>query len=350
MKIPKPQHRCGSWRVQITVKGQRYNRTFPTEEAALYWAASVKTHSSHADAVIRAGTVGDAIEEYILLKEAVLSPSTVAGYKKIQRNLMREIINIRVDSLSQEKVQRWVSGLVRSGRSPKTVANAHGLLSAALKEYVPEMVLRTRLPQREDADINIPTEAEVSAILAAAKQTKYYLPILLAIALGLRRSEIRGLTWDCYDGEYLQIKRAVVEDTYGRPVEKLTKTKSGKRRIHLSPTVIAAIEEQKRVDTHIVPMSGAMIYEGFQAVCDMAGVRHFRFHDLRHVNASMMLAAGIPNKYAQRRMGHATDNMLRTTYQHTIHEKELEFDRIIEDYVERLIDTDNFGENLVKTE
>lgn len=80
MKIPKPQHRCGSWRVQITVKGQRYNRTFPTEEAALYWAASVKTHSSHADAVIRAGTVGEAIEEYILLKEAVLSPSTVAGY------------------------------------------------------------------------------------------------------------------------------------------------------------------------------------------------------------------------------------------------------------------------------
>ena len=42
-----------------------------------------------------------------------------------------------------------------------------------------------------------------------------------------------------------------------------------------------------------------------------AGIQHYRFHDLRHINASVMLALGIPNKYAEERMGHATDNMLK---------------------------------------
>ncbi|MBM6870885.1 hypothetical protein H6B27_09695 [Pseudoflavonifractor phocaeensis] len=31
-----------------------------------------------------------------------------------------------------------------------------------------------------------------------------------------------------------------------------------------------------------------------------------------------MLALGVPNRYAQERLGHATDNMLKTVYQHTI--------------------------------
>ena len=34
-----------------------------------------------------------------------------------------------------------------------------------------------------------------------------------------------------------------------------------------------------------------------------------------------MLAMGIPNKYAQERMGHATDNMLKNVYQHIMDEK-----------------------------
>ena len=40
-------------------------------------------------------------------------------------------------------------------------------------------------------------------------------PILLAIWLGLRESEIRGLTWDCIQGDMLHIKRAVVDGEHG---------------------------------------------------------------------------------------------------------------------------------------
>jgi integrase len=41
-----------------------------------------------------------------------------------------------------------------------------------------------------------------------------------------------------------------------------------------------------------------------------------------------MLAAGVPDKYSMKRMGHATNNMLKTVYQHTIKEKEKQYDSV----------------------
>jgi integrase len=54
------------------------------------------------------------------------------------------------------------------------------------------------------------------------------------------------------------------------------------------------------------------------------------------MNASVMLAEGIPDKYSMKRMGHATNNMLKTTYQHTIKEKETVYDQKIDARFEEL--------------
>ena len=45
------------------------------------------------------------------------------------------------------------------------------------------------------------------------------------------------------------------------------------------------------------------------------------FHDLRHLNASVMLMLGIPDKYAMERGGWATNTTLKNVYQHTFDEK-----------------------------
>jgi integrase len=247
---------------------------------------------------------------------------------------MGGIGNIKLPDLTQEKVQRWVNSLAKD-KSPKTVANVHGLLSAVLAEYRPSMVLRTRLPQKIKPDIQIPSEAETRAIMKAAKGTKYELPITLAIWLGLRQSEILGLTWDCVDGDTLHIKQAIVMGEDG-PVEKGTKTYSGKRDIHLPAYIKTLLDAQPKKGTHIVTMSGKAIYSGFSRICEKAEVPHFRFHDLRHLNASIMLAEGVPDKYSMKRMGHATNNMLKTTYQHTIKEREREYDKKIDAHFEEL--------------
>ena len=45
-----------------------------------------------------------------------------------------------------------------------------------------------------------------------------------------------------------------------------------------------------------------------------------------------MLIAGVPNKYAMERMGHATENMLKTVYQHTYKSKQEEYDVKLNDF------------------
>ena len=221
-------------------------------------------------------------------------------------------------------------------KAPKTVSNAHGLLSTVLAEYKPTMALRTTLPQRIRNEVRIPSERELKAIISECSGTKYELPIMLAIWLGLRQSEVLGLTWNCIDGNILSIKQAIVMGEDG-PVEKGTKTYSGTRKIALPQYLVDLIVSQPKSGNHIVNMSGKAVYSGFSRICEKAGVPHYRFHDLRHLNASVMLASGVPDKYSMERMGHATNNMLKTVYQHTIKEKEKQYDTIIDNYFDALM-------------
>ncbi len=318
--------------------GRRKGRTFDTEKEAVYWAAGIKTRAKEAEKSLLSLTVAAAVDRYIESKDAVLSPSTIKGYRQVKGNLMGGIALVKIGDLTQENVQRWVNGLARE-KSPKTVSNAHGLLSTVLKEYRPSMALRTTLPQKVKPNIQIPSEAELRAILAAARGAKHEIPIVLAVWMGLRQSEILGLTWDCVDGDTLHIRRAIVMGENG-PVEKGTKTYSGTRALHLPEYLRRLLEAAPHRGQHIVRMSGKAIYSGFSRICEKAGVPHYRFHDLRHTNASIMLASGIPDKYSMKRMGHATNNMLKTTYQHVIKEREAEYDQQIDDYFKDLLPPD----------
>lgn len=337
MKLPKPKKLpSGQWFIQVMVDGMRKSRAFDTKQEALYWASGLKTKSIEDSRSPRRLSVGEAVDRYIETKSAVISPSTVSGYKQIRRTLMPEIEKIQLQDLTQDDIQRWVNHMVKAKKTPKTVMNAHGLLSATLDKYRPDFRLKTTLPQRVKPDIMIPTEEETRAIMKTAEGTKYELPIALAVWLGLRQSEILGLKWTDIDGDTLHIRRAIVMGDDG-PVEKGTKTFSGTRDLHIPPHIMELLNREDNKSDHIVDMSGKAIYSGFSRICAKAGVRHFRFHDLRHLNSSLMIPLGIPDKYAMRRMGHATDNMLKTVYQHTIREKEIEYDKKLESYLEQIL-------------
>lgn len=283
-------------------------------------------------------TVGEAVDRYIESKDAVLSPATIAGYKRIRRNALQGIMDIHLSDLTQEAVQREVNRMARN-HSPKSVRNAHGLLSAALSVYRPNIVLRTTLPQKERYEAAVPSGEDIGKILEAAKGSRMELPILLALWMGLRASEIRGITWESIEGNTLHIKQAIVEGESG-PAVKGTKTYSGNRKVRIPDYIMALMDIQPRIDEYVVHMSGQALYKGFCRLCEKAGLPHYRFHDLRHGNASVMLALGVPDKYAMERMGHATNNMLKTVYQHTMDEKRKEVDDAVDNYFSQKLHTD----------
>ena len=337
MRIPEPKELpSGSWRIQVMVEGKRVGKTFNTREEAIYWAAGVKTRSVE-DA--RAGnriTLERAAERYIENKSAILSPSTIRGYKIISKQKFAPIAKTRLCDLSQEKVQRWVNGLVKSGMSPKYINNAHGLLSAILKEFDNGRTLTTTLPQKQKQEVQIPSEADLKTIAQAAKGTKYELPILMAIWLGMRQSEITGLRWEnVRDGRIFVVNAKVYDGEDW--VVKGTKTTSGNRSIRCPQYILDLIKARPKTTDFVINETNHAIYDAFRALCKKQGLPPYRFHDLRHANASVMLAERIPDKYSQKRMGHATTNMLTTVYQHTFKEREEQYDDIIDKHMEELL-------------
>ncbi len=163
-------------------------------------------------------------------------------------------------------------------------------------------------------------ESKIRILHDDCKDTDFELPFLLAVWLGLRTSEIRGLTWDCIDGDILTIKQAMVDGEDG-PQLKQPKTYSGNRKLKVPPYIMGLLDETPHTDEYIVHATRNVLYKHLQRACVRCEVQPFRFHDLRHVNASVMLRLNVPDKYAMERMGHSTNNMLKNVYQHTMDDK-----------------------------
>lgn len=325
MKIPKAvKLPSGSWNINMMVDRQRISITAATKKEVERQAAAIKGGAKLAPK--SSMTVGEVIDKYIESKDAVLSPSTVAGYRRIRANALQDLMPRPVDSLTAQDVQRSINLMARD-KSPKTVRNAHGLLSAAMAVYRPDLVLRTTMPQKQRYDIAIPSDDDVAAIMRSARGEPAELPILLAIWLGLRMSEILGLKWSDVDGSVLHIRRALVDEG-----EKTTKTYASQRDLLIPDYIAWLLARAPREGEHIVNYTRRGLYVRFQTICRRAGVQHYRFHDLRHINASVMLALNVPNKYSQERLGHATDNMLQTVYQHTMAAQQLAVAAKLDDY------------------
>lgn len=332
LKKPTPvQLPSGSWRCQVMVSGQRISVVDPDPAVAHAKALAIKAGIIHQAKSPQDMTVGEAIDRYIESKDAILSPATVAGYKRLRDHSLQDLMGVRLPMLTQEAVQRAVNKMARN-KSPKTVRNAHGLLSAALAVYRPDMVLRTTLPQKRRYEAAVPSGEDVKAIVAAARGTTEELPILLAVWLGLRMSEILGLKGEDVDGTILHIRRALVDEG-----EKGTKTYGSQRDLPLPDYIRGLMDPQP--GEYLVKLTRRALYVRFQAICKRAGVQHYRFHDLRHINASVMMALGVPNKYAQERMGHATDNMLKTVYQHTMSAQSIETAQQVDAYFINILHT-----------
>jgi len=319
----------GAFRCRVMANGKTISVVDPDPEVAHAKALALKSGLIQQDKPRNALTVGEATDLYIESKNSVLSPATVSGYQRVRANLFPPIAATKLSDLTQEDVQRWVNSLARE-KSSKTVRNAHGLLTAVVGAYRPDLALRTTLPQKQRYDVAIPTDEDIGKIISQVRGTENEIPVLLAIWLGLRMSEVLGLKWTDMDGDVLHIRRARVDEG-----EKTTKTYSSQRDLFIPEYIKRLLDAAPRKTEYIVNIGRKALYSRFQTICAHAGVsQHYRFHDLRHINASVMLALGVPNKYAQQRMGHATENMLKTVYQHTMSKEQEEVAARVDAYFE----------------
>lgn len=335
----------GNWRVKAYIgvgeDGKKKYKSFtaPTKKEAEYMASEYLMdikYKSTADKIL----FKDAMLNMIELKKPVISPSTYRQYMQYyNHSYFDSIKNTPVTALTDKQVQKMINSWVDEELSPKTIQNLHSIFLSTVKTVDKRIVFDTKLPQKYKSDIYIPTDEEVSQLVKASIDTPLELPILLAAFMGLRRSEIVALKWDDIDfqNKKMTIDEATVLNIENEPTTKKPKSVSGQRTIDIPASVLDALNRHRTDDNiQVVPLTGASIYKRFKRLQKKLGMNDFRFHDLRHYNASVMLALGIPDKYAMERIGHASNAILRNVYQHTMKKKQSEFSSQIDDFFSQI--------------
>ena len=227
-------------------------------------------------------------------------------------------MGIRVDRLTEEQIQRAVNEL-SAWRSPKTVRNNYGLLTAVLGMFRPKFSPNIQLPQREKKDIYIPTKTELKMLLEKSKGTGYYLPILLAATCGMRAGEICALTSDDIHGGKINVNKSLVCNDKGQWLIKQPKSYAGYRSIDM-PDIVKS--ETENLHGKIVKYNPHSLSTGFRKLLINNGLTPFNFHALRHFYVSELFDMGLPEKYIIAQVGHSSASITKSVYDHLTAEKQ----------------------------
>lgn len=343
----------GSWRCRVyshtetipqsngTTKEKKIYRSFTCddpspkgkrkcEKMAADWAVNKEPVSQQ-----KVLTFGQALDEYIQLRSAVLSPSTIKEYKRSRRVDLQDLMDMKLDSITQNDIQRAVNKEALT-HAPKSVKNMHGLVTAVFDVYRPDFRIKTDLPQKVRQKISIPSDAEIKALLDLVKDTPLEIPVLLAAFGPMRRGEICALDSDHISGNIVHVEYSMALDENNNWVKKRPKSYAGDRFITFPDFVIKKL---KNIDGTITTLTPSMLSNRFMKLMKKADLPHFRFHDLRHYSASMQHALGVPDQYIMERGGWGNDGVLKAVYRHALDDMRTQETNKINSHFSALYDT-----------
>lgn len=314
MKIEKLP--SGSYRVRKMYKGETYTVIFdykPTQKEALQ---AISEELENETLRKEHMTFKQAAENYIDLKKNVLSPSTIREYTGTLGRLSDQLLSKRITDIKAIDIQKEINQLSKD-KSPKTVRNYHGFITAVLGTFRSNLIINTTLPQKVKNEPYIPSDSDIKKIITEIEGTQFEIPILLA-CYGLRRSEICALTLDDLSGNTLTINKAMVFDNNKKWVIKTTKTTESTRDVIISPI----LAEKIRAQGFIYKGHPNSISKHLGRLQTKLGIPHFSVHKLRHYFASKMSELGIPEADILKIGGWNTDHVMKTVYRHSLQTNE----------------------------
>lgn len=287
----------------------------------------------------------EAIDEYIESRKLLnRSPTTIQDYECIQKNGFQDLMDTLIEDIDEEIMQEAINVEARRPskkrcKDPKPISakrlkNEWGLIGAVLHKYCKGFDFEEiELPQVVSRVVVLPPAREVLRII---KGTDIELPVLLAAWLSFSMSEVRGLTKSkSIHGNYIMINEVVV-DVYNKPLHKdMAKNPTRNRRHRIPPYIKNLIDEVE--GNALVPISGRALYHRWIKLQDDNNMDHITFHDLRHLNASIMALLRVPDKYAQERGGWKSDKVMKKVYMQTFSEERERVDDMMDGYFEEIM-------------
>lgn len=318
----------GSWRALAyvgTVNGKRKYKSFTalSKKEAEYAAAEYLV-SHKKDNQAENLSFKDASDVYLCSKSNLLSPSTIRGYRIMQRNAFTLLSACSLRDLSETDIIQKQMNDNAAKYSAKSIKNQYGFVSAVLR-YHKVSIDKVTLKPKENKKLLVPTRQDAEKIMQILSASpRIECPALLALTCSLRQSEIAAICVEDVDGNKIRIHNAMVPDENNQLVLKETnKSYAGTRTIvvpmFLSEKIKARCEEVKAGRLFSITPNG--ILKTFKRLLTRNGIPPYTIHSLRHCFAAIMHAQNVPDKYVMEMGGWTTDNVLKNVYQYTFEDE-----------------------------
>lgn len=345
---------AGKWVARIyapdaTGKLKPIDRLFNTQaEAKAYLRAQINRLAEGKPVTTQSVTLGAYLTTWLSDRaKPRLSPNTYDRYESATN------VHIRNDAiasmpLAQVNAKAILDLLARRralGAKPPTLQNIRATLSVALEDARREdLILDNPVgkipPQvRHKSDARFLPPEQAKALVDAAEGHEVQPLLIVALRVGLRLSELLGLTWDCIDFEN---KKLTIKQQLQRHDGKFyigeTKTTGTRRTVTVHEEVLKQFELAKAAQddepaTHAeVPnlvfrsRSGApyhrkTILDWTNKFMREAEIPEHGFHALRHTCASILINGGADPLRVQKHLGHSNVRVTMGTYAHLFDER-----------------------------
>ena len=315
-KIPKAQQlSSGSWRCEVQVNGERYSFVDADKDEAIRKAMLCKlSYGGNSDDIRKTHellTIGDAIDRYIANRNKVLSPATIKSYKSIRKYRFQSVMD---KPLSEHINWQAVINDESDAVTAKTVKNAWGLVSSALKEYKVPLPSLT-MPQIVRNEHEFLQPEQIKTFVKAIEGHRFELPYLLALH-GLRRSEICAVKKSNIKNDTIIVSGSKVYDEDGNLVErKENKTVDSKRSVPIMISRLNDLVIQCNTE-YVCPYSPSILTHPLNTVCRQNDLPEVGLHGLRHSFASLCYHLHISEMECMKLGGWSDVNVMRKIYTH----------------------------------
>lgn len=343
------------WRAAITdPHANRVVKRFKTKKEAQEWIAITQSEI-YRNVYVPASniTVGEWLIEYLHTYCAPnVRPKTFLRYTQVAAYML-PIANIPLQQLTIPDVQRFYNTITLSASSKIKI---HTLLKAAVTKACQVEILSKNImlnidrPKADQQEVQIFTQGEIHIILRSIKEScyyaKYYPLFAFAIATGARLGEILGLKLNCVHSNYVEIKNSL-QLVNNKLVDMPPKTKSGNRKVTISPEILALLKKASK-SSKIISFDGYVFHNKkggplfprnveriWKSILKEATIPYRHFHCLRHTHATQLLATGLPILEIAKRLGHSSAVHTLKLYGHAIPG----FDSKIPEQVEKIFFT-----------
>ena len=254
-----------------------------------------------------------------------------------------------LEDLKPIHLQNYVDNLI-GVLSPQTIKIHINIINLVLKKAYKLRMIKENIvecidiPKTKKFKNTIYDKEDMINLIKICKGTNLEIYIHLAIGLGLRISEILGLTWDNIDfnKNTITVEKISVRND-GKVVLKSPKTESSERTISSPKEIMQLLKDHKKnnlelklkgnikndmnllfFDKNEQPIAQDVISKNFNRFLKNNNLKHIRFHDLRHSHVTLLINSKVPIKVISERVGHSNINTTLNIYAHVLKDMDSE--------------------------